>query len=205
MRTLERITVTGYKSIKELRDFELSDLNVLIGANGAGKSNLLSVFKMLDYMANNRLQLFVGQSGGADSLLHYGRKKTAEIRIELDTRTFKNTQYNYKFSLSPAIPNKLIFSSERCIIKYNSSNYEDEDSEMTGGYEEMHRDHPNTETPLQYILRQWKTYHFQDTTDAAKVKQNHSIYDNETLNMMQVTLPLSCIYYITITGIAMIE
>ena len=48
MRTLERITVTGYKSIRELRDFELGDLNVLIGANGAGKSNFLSVFKLLE-------------------------------------------------------------------------------------------------------------------------------------------------------------
>ncbi|HEX4951584.1 MAG TPA: AAA family ATPase, partial [Blastocatellia bacterium] len=72
MRTLKRITITGYKSIQELRDFELGNINVLIGANGAGKSNFLSVFKLLHHITDRRLQLFVGQSDGADALLFFG-------------------------------------------------------------------------------------------------------------------------------------
>ncbi|MHB9139345.1 MAG: AAA family ATPase, partial [Victivallaceae bacterium] len=36
---LEKLTITGFKSIKALNDFEIKQINVLIGANGAGKSN----------------------------------------------------------------------------------------------------------------------------------------------------------------------
>ncbi|MCV3465252.1 AAA family ATPase, partial [Campylobacter lari] len=41
---LNNITIKGYKSIKDLSEFELKNLNILIGANGAGKSNFISVF-----------------------------------------------------------------------------------------------------------------------------------------------------------------
>ena len=38
-RALDKISIKGFKSIKELAGFELGNLNVLIGGNGAGKSN----------------------------------------------------------------------------------------------------------------------------------------------------------------------
>jgi predicted ATPase len=40
MGTLKRIQLKGFRSIKEM-DLELRSLNVLIGANGSGKSNLI--------------------------------------------------------------------------------------------------------------------------------------------------------------------
>ena len=40
-QTLERLSVRGFKSIRALDEFELRGANVLIGANGAEKSNLL--------------------------------------------------------------------------------------------------------------------------------------------------------------------
>ena len=43
-----RLKVQGFKSLREL-DLELSAFNVLIGANGAEKSNLLSFFQMLNF------------------------------------------------------------------------------------------------------------------------------------------------------------
>jgi len=44
---LNKMTIQGFKSIKTLENFELKDLNVLIGANGAGKSNLVDFFRLL--------------------------------------------------------------------------------------------------------------------------------------------------------------
>ncbi|MEQ8753035.1 MAG: AAA family ATPase [Coleofasciculus sp. G1-WW12-02] len=52
---LQRIILNGFKSIKTM-DLELRSLNVLIGANGAGKSNLVSFFKLLNEMMAGRLQ-----------------------------------------------------------------------------------------------------------------------------------------------------
>ena len=52
MTQIQKLTVKGYKSIQTLEDFELRPLNVLIGANGAGKSNFISLFKFLHAIAD---------------------------------------------------------------------------------------------------------------------------------------------------------
>ena len=59
MSSVHSLTVTGYKSIRELRDFPLRDLNVLIGANGAGKSNFIGLFRLLGEIVDERLQLYL--------------------------------------------------------------------------------------------------------------------------------------------------
>ena len=43
---LKRIRCKGFKSIREM-DLELGKINVLIGANGAGKSNLVELLNIL--------------------------------------------------------------------------------------------------------------------------------------------------------------
>ncbi len=43
---MESIEIKGYKSIRDLK-LKLSPVNILIGANGSGKSNLLSFFELL--------------------------------------------------------------------------------------------------------------------------------------------------------------
>ncbi len=50
MPSVSSLTVTGYKSIRALRDFHLTSLNVLIGANGSGKSNFIGLFRLLNSM-----------------------------------------------------------------------------------------------------------------------------------------------------------
>jgi predicted ATPase len=77
---VRRIVVRGFKSISAL-DLSLEHLNVLIGANGAGKSNFIGVFRLLNELSEERLQTYVARSGGASGLLHFGRKVTSEIYI----------------------------------------------------------------------------------------------------------------------------
>jgi predicted ATPase len=79
---LDRVEVKGFKSIREI-GIELRSLNVLVGANGAGKSNFIALFKMLTQMSQGNLQVFVAQSGGANSLLYFGQKVTENIQIGL--------------------------------------------------------------------------------------------------------------------------
>jgi predicted ATPase len=182
MRTLERITVTGYKSIKELRDFELGNLNVLIGANGAGKSNFLSVFKLLKALANNRLQLFVGQNGGADYLLHFGRKNTEEIQVGLTIGNGSIEIFEYEFKLKSAISSELTLDSEKCLDRLRR--------EENQNWVSLGSGHKETKLSIQQAwwqgsivdtLQKWIVYHFQDTTPEARVKQNPDIYNNHEL------------------------
>ena len=99
MATLHRLTVRGFKSIRSLEEFEVRGINVLIGANGAGKSNLLDVFRSVSELASGRWQVHVKQEGGADALLYGGRRKTPNLEIAL---SFDRGHYCYGFSAEAA-------------------------------------------------------------------------------------------------------
>ena len=71
---LVRIKIFGYKSLgADARpiELELNDLNIIIGANGVGKSNFISFFQMLANMMIGALQIYVGKNGSSESLLQF--------------------------------------------------------------------------------------------------------------------------------------
>ena len=113
MQMLKRIRVAGWKSIKD-QTIDLTPLTVVIGANGAGKSNLLSLFKLLNAMFANTpgFRNYVGLSGYADSLLHYGTRQTpvAEMELTFSTETGETT---YFARWAAAAGGTLIFTEER--------------------------------------------------------------------------------------------
>ena len=76
MSSLKRIQIKGFRSIKEMT-LELRPLNVLIGANGAGKSNLIAFFKLVNELMAGRLQQHIGTTGRATANLHFGPKDDA--------------------------------------------------------------------------------------------------------------------------------
>lgn len=79
---LRHIKLEGFKSIKSL-DLSLNPINILIGANGAGKSNFISVFTFLRYLSEGKLQTYVKRQGYANSFFYFGSKFTLYIKIEL--------------------------------------------------------------------------------------------------------------------------
>src|SRR5712692_1354457 len=91
---LTSLRLAGWKSIRDAK-IELRPLNVLIGANGAGKSNLVSFFKLMNEMMGGRFQEHVGTTGGAESLLHYGSKRTPviEARFQFGAEGGENSYY----------------------------------------------------------------------------------------------------------------
>ena len=69
-------SLEGLKSILRLT-LELSAVNVLIGANGAGKSNFVSFFRLLHELIEQRLQIHVATDGGANASLFLGPRGTS--------------------------------------------------------------------------------------------------------------------------------
>ncbi len=59
---IDKITLKGFKSIRDLEDFPLRNLNILIGANGAGKSNFVSFFTFLREAVEGRLSSLCGET-----------------------------------------------------------------------------------------------------------------------------------------------
>lgn len=81
--TLRSLSLSGYRSYNNDLDqnkIELKDVNIIIGANGAGKSNLISFLEMVSYMMTRGLRNYVAKQGGAKSLLHYGLTHESQIR-----------------------------------------------------------------------------------------------------------------------------
>lgn len=110
---LKSIEIKGFKSIPFQNPLRLDfgDINILLGANGAGKSNIISFFKMLGFMMSGRLQSFVAEYGTNQKFLSYGPKKTPSMSASLKLES-KECEYVYGFSLKAAIPDRLIFASE---------------------------------------------------------------------------------------------
>jgi predicted ATPase len=171
-KQLSRIVLKGFKSIAEC-DLELSKLNVLIGANGAGKSNFIGFFRMVGQLLEENLQVFVSRQGGPDALLHFGRKTTEQLDFEL---YFGNN--GYFATLEPTQDNRLMFALESFWWKVSGEH------EIGRGHFET-RAFVGTGTYIdEYVLsamQQWQVYHFHDTSDTAYIKQPHGINDNAYL------------------------
>src|SRR5213593_3885429 len=86
---LKKLSLSGFKTIKRLEGFEPGQLTVLIGANGAGKSNLISFFRALSWMMSDggNLQDHLAKTGRAHSWLHDGPAVTSSIEAELTIAT----------------------------------------------------------------------------------------------------------------------
>lgn len=170
---LSRLVLRGYKSIAEC-DIGLGRLNVLIGANGAGKSNFIGFFRLIQRILDERLQLTVGEMGGPDALLHFGRKKTETLHAEL---YFGNN--GYRFTLQPTQDNRMMFAHEA--LWWNQHG----DWRPRAGHFETYAHKQKGKTRIYDFvvpaMRSWRLYHFHDTGASALVKQVHGINDNEAL------------------------
>ena len=171
-KQLSRIVLKGFKSIAWC-DLELSRLNVLIGANGAGKSNFISFFRMVQQLLEHNLQVFVSRQGGPDALLHFGRKTTQQLEFQL---YFGNS--GYFATLEPTQDNRLMFALESFW-----SNMSGEHEIGRGHFETLALSGTETQIASYVVptIQQWRVYHFHDTSDSAYVKQPHGINDNAYL------------------------
>lgn len=177
MPYVEHLSVRGFKSIRKLENFELSPLNVLIGANGAGKSNLLGLFKMLSAISQERFQIFTMKEGGADALLFGGQKRTSKFEASL---SFENNRYGYEFSLEPT-NDSLIFANEKILTTAGNSiwsggNREAQVLQISG--DGAHKRKIEFSSYILPQMKRWRVFHFQDMSDSAHVRNQSEVRDN---------------------------
>src|ERR1700677_3116656 len=68
MNLFESIHVQGFRRLSDV-DLKLKPLNVVIGANGCGKTTLLAAFSLLAASASGRLKKTLSDLGGIDANL----------------------------------------------------------------------------------------------------------------------------------------
>ena len=176
--TIKKLTIEGFKSIRKLEDFELRSLNVLIGANGAGKSNFVGFFRLLRELIDQKLQLAVAIEGGADACLYMGPKVTHRLVGKLYFGA-----NSYEFALAPTVDNRLVFESEvvrfkgdlKVVLDLGSGHLEARLNEpFVRGSEGLKQD-------VFSAVSSWVVYHFHDTSSTAGVRRQGPINDNEFL------------------------
>jgi predicted ATPase len=178
---LKQIYVEGFKSIRQA-DIELDSLNLLIGANGAGKSNFIKLFEFLHRLIRRDLQTYVAQNGEAASFLYFGSKVTQQLRIELNFG-----KYQYRVVLAPTVEGALIFLEEY----WNGPDTNNKTVSAGGTYKESALPtvqlskvdflQPTLNNVLG-LLDSYRVYHFHDTSNFAKIKLTGDLHDNHYLH-----------------------
>ena len=178
---LNKLTIRGFKSICNLENFALESLNVLIGANGAGKSNLIAFFRLLQAIINGNLNSYVRDSGGISDLLFNGRKATRQL--EFETRFGPR---GYRFTIRPG-------PSEDCALTDEARYYEHgttgwwELGDSPDGMSMLVKEATGKSHDAQYgkpvyeSIASWKIYHFHDTSETAALRHAEILQDNMTL------------------------
>jgi predicted ATPase len=82
---VKEIRVTGYRSIRSLT-LPLLRVNVIVGANGTGKTNLYRTMVLLGAAANGAFARTLAEEGGMPSVLWAGRRQKGPVRMTLQVR-----------------------------------------------------------------------------------------------------------------------
>lgn len=182
MSKLHALHVRGFKSIRDQK-LELDSLNVFIGGNGAGKSNLIGVFHLLNRVASQRLQIYTGEAGGANVLLHFGRKHTESLSIRTEFHTVAGHANIYEFELKPTDDDRFIFESEITYYRNATQYTRPLMGEFWSGHLEAHvaESKNNIAEYIRGHLSSYRIYHFHDTSPSARVKQTGDLADNRFL------------------------
>jgi predicted ATPase len=171
---LQTLTVKGYKSIRSIDGLELRDLNIVIGQNGAGKSNFVSLFQFLARLAREELQDYVVKHGGLEKILHFGPRVTDKLVV-----FFQSDRDQYEAVLKPTSEGTLIFSYEQCsnlgvIASITIPNQIETQLRRTkGGNQAM--------PSISDAIENWRVYHFHDTSNFAPLRRSSPLTEPEQL------------------------
>ncbi|HNW82649.1 MAG TPA: AAA family ATPase [bacterium] len=188
MNPLSSISVKNYKTIRNLDRFRFNNINILLGSNGAGKSNFLSLFRLLNHLTTQNLQDFIGRRGGADAFLFYGTKNSESFSVNIEFETDKGVN-SYNFRLSYAAKNSMIFSDE--VISFSKKNLPSETApkySLGSGHSESklllvkeNGKIPITSAKTANIvystISKWRFFQFHDTSETSGMKKDHYIND----------------------------
>ncbi|MCH7225659.1 AAA family ATPase [Haloferula sp. A504] len=181
MNPLDQLTIRGFKSIRELEDFKLRSLNLFIGANGAGKSNLIGFFRLLNAFMDGRLNDFVIDSGGVSDLLFNGRKVTGEMYFET-----RFGDRGHRFTLKPGPDEEPAIVDEARYYRHSQSGWWEMGDNLQGRSKVAAEAQGDSEDsaysrPVVNAIRSWQIYHFHDTSRSARMRLYEIVEDDDEL------------------------
>lgn len=182
---LTMLRIEGFKSIGQEQEITFGDINVMIGANGVGKSNLVSFFQLLYYLTTDKLQFGIGKQGYADSLLYYGSQKTESFSATLK---FEDDLWidEYSFALTYANRGQMMFAYETVYRKPKDiiTRVKEIKEDLGSGHKEsllQEKEQDVEAKKIHTLLSKCRIYQFHNTSETAYIRQPGSINDNRYL------------------------
>lgn len=170
---LQSLSISGFRSIRELNQFPMRQLNVLVGANGAGKSNFVEFFRMLGAMFQENLQGFVNQAGGGDGLFFEGPHTTRTI-----TGTMMFGDLGFRFQLQPVPGGDLVVES---LSAYSRGTWGYYKRRAREAQLEKWKQSTSERVHIHEAVSSWVVYHFHDTSTLAPMRRDGAIEDSGEL------------------------
>jgi predicted ATPase len=191
---IEYIEIQGFKSVKNM-ELELKPINVFIGSNGAGKSNFVSFFKMLDAIYNRQLARFIIDEK-ADNILHFGRKFTDTMYGKVIFSTDGQNNNAFWFRLDQDSQGGLFIGEEGYGYNvYRDNDYQNYFNDSNLEESKISKMSNKRYTYINNYLSSIQIYHFHDTSSTSKLRQECDINDNDYLKTDGRNLP-AFLYYL---------
>ena len=187
--SLQHLHIAGFRSLADIEIRDLPGVSVLIGANGAGKSNLIRFFEMVSWMLKSRaMEEFITRQGGADDQLFRGSGITPRMEAALTMRTAAGRN-EYRFALAHAHPDRLMFVDEAFRFSRETIGGEQDWVHLGSGHtearilESAQREGPIGQTAgvIVSLLRSCAVYQFHDTSHESRFKKRWDAADNAQL------------------------
>lgn len=180
--SIDKLTIKGFKSIASLEEFKLNKLNVLIGANGTGKSNFISFFRMLRASMKLRLEKYIQDSGGISDLLFSGPKITNRMKFEI-----MFGERGYRFDITPTDSESFTLENEARYYKESNDLWWQfhfaKDYKSSELVHEVEKKQFNSRfsQPVYDTIMSWQIYQFHDTSSTAGMRRYEIIEHHKNL------------------------
>lgn len=159
------LRIQGFRSLRDVT-WAPGALNVIIGPNGTGKSNLLRALELISASARGQLAMLVQEAGGMQSILWDGTANS--ISIELETLPFSESPYPDHEQRYRLVMGRLGQASSFRI-----------DDELLADYTRVERG--EIATPFKHLERHTTYARVFDEDEHGLVAPEQSVTDEETL------------------------
>jgi len=173
-KNLKHIKIEGFKSIAKL-DLPIGNINILIGANGVGKTNLISLFTFLSYLSQGKLKNYVATEGGAERFFHFGTRHTDQMMFDLSVG-----MNGYHVEFAPNLDDdSLVFNKEYCTINTSAKKFKLYPKKGESGFVSGESvDSYYVKRYTQEYLEECRVYHFHDTSNQAQFKKTNKLVNH---------------------------
>lgn len=184
---LRRLKFSGITSLRDVEIVLETPTTILIGANGAGKSNLVGALELVSRILDAQLQESVAHAGGFDRLLHVtprGEDEPDAISLELwgdeDDAGIAN---GYRANLSASEDDEAVL--RETVLMHDAKRYARPYTEtLSAGREtRLTRDQHDSRmsafiSHVQPLVAGIRVYHFDDVGQTAPSKKIRPVGDN---------------------------